>query len=400
MTTINITQHAVGQGGMLSGFLESHKTSLHWVYDCGSLSHATRCREEILQIKNRGQVDVLFLSHLHNDHINETKKLIKECQVKEVVLPFLNQHLKKLKLVEAAANNELTEDYINYVLFPQDWFIEHGVNSISYIMPITQDVEIEPLTMGESPLVESPTWEGETEYEAENVKLFKSHSKLITPTANGILVLAPFAYSASDAFVLCFLDELKKKIAIDPHSTQFTQELLSLAKDKERIKKLKKLYDKYWKNHNSVSMTLFMGVCNEKSIWLKAPPNIYDSFILEYYLKKCIFDINWLDRCGWLATGDINLKDDACRNIFTKYYQCYINKVSVFSVPHHGSAYNWSTDLCTTFSGSHFIIEASNNNKYGHPSGHVIHDIVSNYLTYSWISEDPKSQFICEYKMQ
>ena len=33
---VTLTQHAVGQGGLMSGLIEIDGGSFHWVYDCGS----------------------------------------------------------------------------------------------------------------------------------------------------------------------------------------------------------------------------------------------------------------------------------------------------------------------------------------------------------------------------
>ena len=61
------------------------------VYDCGSLSGLSLLKAEIERVFDHGEIiDALFLSHLHEDHINGLPFLMKRCQVKRVYLPMVD----------------------------------------------------------------------------------------------------------------------------------------------------------------------------------------------------------------------------------------------------------------------------------------------------------------------
>lgn len=86
---IEMVQHAVGQGGLFSGSLSAGTKPLRWVYDCGSNQRETLTRE-IGKIASGGEIDVLFLSHLDSDHVGGVDQLLAQVNVREVVLPYLN----------------------------------------------------------------------------------------------------------------------------------------------------------------------------------------------------------------------------------------------------------------------------------------------------------------------
>src|SRR3546814_9614135 len=85
----NLTQHPVGQGGMMSGLLEIPGGRFHWVYDCGSNQKGALTRE-IAKVAANGEIDCLFLSHLDSDHVNGLDQLLGNVRVREVVVPYLN----------------------------------------------------------------------------------------------------------------------------------------------------------------------------------------------------------------------------------------------------------------------------------------------------------------------
>ena len=79
----------VGQGGFYIGKLES---GFNFVYDCGSMSH--KSNEYLDKVINsefsmNDEIDVLFLSHLHKDHVSGLEKLESKCRIKQMVLPYL-----------------------------------------------------------------------------------------------------------------------------------------------------------------------------------------------------------------------------------------------------------------------------------------------------------------------
>lgn len=99
--TITRTIHPIGQGAFYTELLESDGTKFTVVYDCGcevvpNISHrAEAIVEDWLGSDTESSekvIDILFISHFHNDHINGVKLLIPHTKV--VVMPFIENSIK------------------------------------------------------------------------------------------------------------------------------------------------------------------------------------------------------------------------------------------------------------------------------------------------------------------
>lgn len=96
-TILNRTFHPVGQGSFYSENFEWHGRCFTMVYDCGATNTNTPpeslCKdvrqsfhEDRYDEQGRLKVDILFLSHFHNDHLNGVSLLAP----KIVVCPFIS----------------------------------------------------------------------------------------------------------------------------------------------------------------------------------------------------------------------------------------------------------------------------------------------------------------------
>ena len=85
---------------------------------------------------------------------------------------------------------------------------------------------------------------------------------------------------------------------------------------------LYKNIDKLKKQYSKIGKKLFNNFNNTSIVTYHAP-------IQSYY------------KCGTLITGDIDLNHDIA-NLILKYFKAEIDKVGLFSIPHHGSDANWN----------------------------------------------------------
>jgi glyoxylase-like metal-dependent hydrolase (beta-lactamase superfamily II) len=95
----NRRQHAVGQGFFHSSHLfEESELRLRFVYDCGAMAMYASAREaridQLLGAVGAGaRLDILFLSHVHADHINGVTRLLDPAgglRADTIVLPLIN----------------------------------------------------------------------------------------------------------------------------------------------------------------------------------------------------------------------------------------------------------------------------------------------------------------------
>lgn len=96
--------HAIGQGAF---YTEKFENGFTIVYDCGGQNKKFIVNkiQEVFQ-KNE-KIDILFISHFHNDHINGVDFLLEYCDVKKVVLPFLHDNMKIQFIIENLKNSDL-----------------------------------------------------------------------------------------------------------------------------------------------------------------------------------------------------------------------------------------------------------------------------------------------------
>jgi ribonuclease BN (tRNA processing enzyme) len=79
------TFHPIGQSAFYSEKFESGFTI---VYDCGGSTKAIVEQEIQNSFEKDEKIDIVFISHFHNDHINGLEFLLKYCDVQKVVLPL------------------------------------------------------------------------------------------------------------------------------------------------------------------------------------------------------------------------------------------------------------------------------------------------------------------------
>src|SRR3546814_14066652 len=78
----NRIQRAVGQGFFHTATLaEDGNQRLRYIYDCGAKSdyekeRGERIDELLADTGKQAKLDILFLSHIHEDHVNGVEKLL------------------------------------------------------------------------------------------------------------------------------------------------------------------------------------------------------------------------------------------------------------------------------------------------------------------------------------
>ena len=103
---MNVRYHyfPVGQGLFSSGTLrvnirKRNFKPFHWVYDCGTDTDSdedllTQSIQDFKSKISRGaakpRLDLVVISHFHEDHINGMEELFKEFNAKRVMMPFMH----------------------------------------------------------------------------------------------------------------------------------------------------------------------------------------------------------------------------------------------------------------------------------------------------------------------
>lgn len=120
--------HRIGHGGFIT---EKINSSINIVYDCGSKPGIgrTKLREKInSHFFQDEEIEAVFISHYHEDHINELEHLMRRCNVKNMILPLLNPFDRVLYL---ASQNIIYGSFVARLIEdPVATLLEFGVTNI------------------------------------------------------------------------------------------------------------------------------------------------------------------------------------------------------------------------------------------------------------------------------
>lgn len=382
--------HPIGQGAFYS---ETHRvdedshSEINVVYDCGSKKNKAWVEQRVKNAFQDRKVELLFLSHFHDDHY----KGIKYLKPKYIVLPLLNEWDKAIFWI----GHELGKGKFDKDCERKLKTASRGSEFI-YIEQMKEEnivgEEREPIKIGK---------------DIPSNKRIQSGTPLYVPGYDDWIYI-PINPKLSESIIEKFKSDFKEK-KIDE------KKILNLDTDyfnKNRTT-IKKIYNKIG-TPNEYSMVVYSGPKYQNSMLINTIPRNYliNTMPLNYY-RLC-----WsLGICrhplGCLYLGDINLKENQHipSKILEKIYSCLPENIyenlSTIQVPHHGSIKNFNCALKSYYNKSKgswcpwdklmfYVISAGKNNRYGHPSKLVLKKLMkgNNSVSVYIVSESTTSIFI------
>ena len=115
------TFNDIGQGGFYTGQLfpmRMHRSKMSFVYDCGTLSERNKLNNRIQGFKKslfHNKLDVLFISHIDDDHVNGIPELLNGITCDRIYLPYLTP-IERLFVAVRHGRND-SADFNNYMDF-------------------------------------------------------------------------------------------------------------------------------------------------------------------------------------------------------------------------------------------------------------------------------------------
>ena len=330
--TIEREFHPVGHGAFYSERYaykdEEGKTKhINVVYDCGSKSMIANFETVVDCAFRKGEViDAVFISHLHEDHINGIPRLIKRYKVKRIYFPLIME--KELDLLKVRMLIDGVEGFSREFIYSPSKAIKNIVdkNKIKLI-----GVEEGIIAEGKKDLIEPE--------EKMGYRINEDYDGSIA--------------SGSDTFDkrsrVKELEDSLEELGIT--AAKLTQILNHPEQYTDAVDKLKKAYRKVSGEFNSNSMTLYSGPNNQD---IRAG---YDC-VIGGGMADCEGDINitrnlakgndikhYCNYIGCLYTGDYNAKKkQEFSELVSKYKEVWKN-IGILQVPHHGSSYNFNEGL-------------------------------------------------------
>lgn len=396
------TFHNVGQGLFYSGKVEN----FNFIYDCGTEKNYRNYMDKEIDryVKNelgsKKLLDLLILSHFHEDHISGLDRLLNQVNVDTVIIPYLTP---VERIVLSLRNINLNNNYYNFLVDPVDYLFKKDVKRIgiiggkrggepNYNENIKTDFSndendsnhyrkffFERLEDDKNLKKNFLTNESEWKKDKRLQNVFiKNHRYSIQ--IMGVWIFRFYNFKLKEKKINSFINELQKnKIHIGSRAS-----LGRIIKNKKTREKLRDSYKKLSGDLNYTSLVLYHGPirgyksCNYQYKFTKLKYVFCRNCYLRMFVPK-----NYISH---FLTGDINLNRGY--NDLINHFCNYLDDISLSLVPHHGAQTSWNADILSDLKNCHsYVASSSISNIYGHPRFRVVSDIFNNSYPFCWNNE-------------
>ncbi|MFS0819198.1 MBL fold metallo-hydrolase [Lysinibacillus sp. 1P01SD] len=419
--------HKVGQGLFYSATIKNIDSdeNIKYIIDCGTSKGATELKMEIeeylINLNKDSCLDILIISHFHQDHISGLKQLLegfvqKNIRIKNFFIPYYTKMQRNYLYIYWSKKLSKSEGWIlDFILNPVGFLDNFNiVNNLIFIHPSDlNNTEINnnavlPLSDDDSVKIVGTNVLG---IESENVSHMLTLYHL-TDVKVTILALIEFDFWVKK----CNPDLLEEFTSNMDRIISSGSSLQTIASKISKDKRVYAAYKKLHEDFNDTSLCVlisnvseiikarcyFLGdnyLGNSQNLSLNWPS--YNSSVSFRGVKLPLFREKLTNRAylcvryayfGYLFTGDINLsankngtKSDTYID-FVNHYQDKLKRVQFLTVPHHGSRHNWDNRLLSDCNYPISVISSAQTGKYGHPDYIVVRDIES--YGWAWSNED------------
>lgn len=376
MNSINVIRefHPVGQGAFYSETFVNRcrwpgKNTFRMVFDCGNdLRHNNKDTKDsvdnYVEKKLRGEIDLLFISHFHEDHIRYLIKYKGSYKVKNVVIPSLKEEEKYLLLL--GFRFEVSD--IDYDLYSQFIMSPHQFFEGSFI-----------LFIGEG---------DNNNIQKNEIVTFNTYYKL---------------RYVKKCFVCYFLDNpIWQYIPYD-----FINSIDKLELYEEFLNYFEKIGLKERKPIEYVK-----DICNNKIegislkdlvlIYKKIPGDLNKLCIGVLSLPVNHHNCHYVSDIGCLYTGDMPFKSEYISKIQeiiikNKFYKGV--SINTVQIPHHGSGGKYFDESFFELDFQNAVMCFGSKNTYHHPSGDLLRTLALEGKKIRGITEHPRTKFVQRFRI-
>lgn len=358
--------HPIGQGAFYSERIECADRTYNIVYDCGSGNRKKTPKRLERQIasyyKKEDVIDILFISHFDNDHINGINELRRHTsEIKNVIVPLIEQ-----------------EDFWFYSIENNDF--ERFYNSLTGLANSVYKIK--------------PAGEDDKYYRLNDIGLID----LLESENGSFEVHNATKFSLGRSIDWCYIPfNYDKKIRLNILKNELVKNGIS---EKEltsgwdvighHVNNIKKAYKSVVADGaNKTSLILYSGgVEGEYKCWQYQGSMCYHPWIHHRHFYR-------YDKEGCLCFGDNDLNQANILNDLKQKLGSLVERVGTIQAPHHGAINNFNDDIFTiNNSVKMFFVSFGNKNTYRHPSSGVVAEILKNGNGLFEVTEEMDSAYI------
>jgi beta-lactamase superfamily II metal-dependent hydrolase len=394
--------HNVGQGLFYSGHINcDDNTRFNFVYDCGAVNKTASDRSPTLDTAitrlhsylEEGAIDLLVISHLHEDHINgipkllvykKKKKLVKR-KVKNIFIPYFTFEERLILLLENGL--QLTDEQIKLTLNPYAYLAssDNDVENIFIIKHKKNDDGIKDNDINFENIHEQDSDSNHSVYsELDNNQKSKV---FVLDDAKAISVYSKpdgTATNKTKCWRFAFYADNSKVPKLAPYFRNKAQDKIDKLKKETNFTNIKKILDDLRQLYKPT------GKLNETSL-IMAHKCIQDIEMRYIYPQHHHYHNNhnhpyWWHCCRHhgsfvhIMTGDFEFIPKKLTSVKKHFGKFLDSECRILQVPHHGSKENWDNGLINS-GYTLCVIPFGVQNQHGHPSIEVKNDILSKHNT-------------------
>lgn len=365
----------IGQGAFYCECFHFNGKTHNIVYDCGSKTNIQILKEQIKTTFEKDErIDALFLSHLHEDHINGIPFLLEHCCVNKIIFPIIDNYSKRLLEINFQIK-KVAKFTLEFLVSPSKAIenvldnnrIDRDMPELIGIYPPNQDNLMEDIN-GNSP----------------NINIINSGKNIVDKIVNDHnwanyfeWMYIPFNFKQTEQIVL-LKDNLKNEFDSEITGAELEEKWKNGNKNDQ--KKVINAYRNIPGDFNTNSMTLFSGTSHD----------YFRQYLLNCKCNYCNYN-NFDKKAGCLYTGDYNASGRNNWKELQKAYSKYWDKIGCIQIPHHGSKYNFNDKFLDY--NCFFVISAGYSNKYKHPHSEVIKKFLLRDIKPNLVTEQQGSAF-------
>ena len=385
----------VGQGAFyLERFRIPDQDPINVVYDCGALIERTPARNSqcnqsnmeriIKQVFQQGEtIQAVYLSHLHEDHVNGLQALCKWCSVKKVFFPLIEKDDLPLMRLQDWIQNDSESIARQLINFSENEIPPNWDPGPERWIPVsaTTDVERPP----------------ERQDNADT-----SFSSVMGHSQSSYGAFRDWEFVHYNFREQSRIEELKAALGRELQlSDEELQSELNNAylqskwNDKKTREKIKQAYKSIPGPFNANSMTLFSGSrragLHQISLHQERLRHCHPLLSRQSFPLQDFYCSPRPTASGCLYTGDYNAGASQEWTTLKRHYQPYWDSIGCIQIPHHGSRYCFNEELVNA--NAFFVISAGLGNHYHHPHAEVIAMLREKGHLPAVVTQDPFSMF-------
>lgn len=345
----------VGQGAF---YVEQFKDGKNVVYDCGSSTNIDIVKREIKNTFSKGEaIEAVFISHMHDDHINGLEMLLKYCNVRTVYIPYLTTKEKSLTKVIRKIEKLQQGDWVGR-------FIDNPYETILSSNDSTRIIYVDTERNNEEITYEIiPNSNNEIINSGSKIEIYKNNAHS--------WVYIPYNFREKSRKQKFLSQLLLNGVEIN----KLMENLNDSAYWKENLTEIEKAYYEVSGSLNTNSMVVYSG------------PDYADLYFHDVRMCRnhCYHYCYSHKRCGCIFMGDYDASGRAKWEQLSKSYEKYWENIGTIQIPHHGSRHNYNEEMSSN--GSILVISSGFSNKYRHPHSMVIKDILESRSPVFWVTE-------------